>query len=901
MADGVIRARLLLLFATVSALPAAGPDAIAAPSGTVHVEMARQPLARALMELGRAAGQNVLFAPDVVGQRQAPAVKGDYTLKDAARRLLAGSGLTLRATPAGGLMIGRGDAARAASVPARRARVVREDIVATGQRMTRSVMSVGGEQIQDLMPGQNPMQALSILPGVIFTDVDPWGNNEQNASMYVHGFSTTQLGYTLDGVPLGAGAYGNYNGLSSQRAAISEDIASVSLSSGTGALGTASTSNLGGTIAFKTSAPAMRAGAILKQTFGSFATFRTFARVDTGRFGDGNAAYFAFARQDARPWNLGPANRQGGYQVNGKFVHEGEKTRVAAYFDWQDKVEPNTQGLSINTNDWLDNPAKAYTRGAFYPDLGAAMANYPARSSTQASPSAPNNQYYFSAAQRTDYLTYLNISHQFSDQVRWDNTLYYHHDRGAGLVATSIRSAAILTILGAYLDPTASQYIRNGQFTYANNGIDPVVWNRTGGTGFAVRTTEYNDNRGGITSTVHYRAGRHDVEAGIWYERNDNAQGRFWYPLSATDTLSPYDMPKNPLITQFVNVFHTDTFVYHMQDTYHVLPHLRLMAGMKLEHVNTNGTLPVASLPQAQSSATEGAVTLNARTNTVAGGTLSSFRPFLPAVGAVWDFTRYEEMFFNIQKNMNSYAEDGYGGASPWGVSSQQDFEAFRKNGHPETSWTYEVGIRTARPLDAGILRAISGQIAYYHVDFANRIGRITPPDAGISGVGSTVANLGSVTTDGVDAAWSVRLGEHVSLYDAVSYIRSVYDKDFTSGTTLYRIRGDNVAGIPQWSDKFVLRYGYGGFQAELNGEWMDIRHGTYTNQLYAPARFTMGFNTKYTFHDIPRVSALTLQFNIYNLTDARTWSSLSPGDSTSYTAYPMTPRTFYGTVSVAF
>ena len=775
-----------------------------------------------------------------------------------------------------------------------------EEIVATG-RQTRSVMTVGGEQMQATMPGQNPLQALSILPGVTFTNVDPWGNNEQNSSIYVHGFSTTQLGYTLDGIPLGAGAYGNYNGLSPQRAAISEDISKVALSSGTGALGTASSSNLGGTSDFTTADPKKKARARIKQIFGSYNTFRTFARVDTGNFGNNNSAYFAFSRQDARAWNLNGANRQGGYQVNAKFLHKGEKTKITAYFDWQNKSEPNTQGLSINSNDWLTDPTKQYTRGAFYPDLAAAMANYPSMSSTSKAPAAPNNQYYFSSAQRTDFLTYLKISHRFNSHLTWDNNLYFHYDDGAGVVATSIRTNAILTILGTYLDPSASKYIKNGQFTYSQKGIDPKVWNKTGGTGFATRTTEYTDYRGGLTSTFHYRVGHHNIETGIWYERNNNEAARRWYALSATNTLTPYQTPKDPLFTQWQNKFYTDTFVFHVQDTWKVLPNLTVMAGMKLEQVNTNGTLPVAALPQSLATNTTGSKTLDSNTQTAAGGTISAFKPFLPAVGMVWDFTRHEQVFVNIQKNMNSFAESGYGTTSPWGVSSQAEFEDFKKHGKPETSWTYEAGLRTFRPINSKFLDSISGQLEYYHVNFYDRLGAIKKPDAGISGVGTTIANLGDVTTDGVDLSFTLKFNQHFSLYDAVSYIKSRYDNNFTDGTDLYLAKNKTVPGIPVWSDKFVLRYNVGAFQTQVNGEWMAQRPGTYTNTLYAPPRFTMGYSARYSFYNIPHVNNLTLQFNIYNLTNARTWSSLAVGDTTSYTAYPMTPRTFYGTVSASF
>ena len=67
---------------------------------------------------------------------------------------------------------------------------------------------------------------------MLLETADPWGNNEQNESLFVHGFNTQQLGSTMDGVPLGDQQYGNYNGLSVSRAVTSENVQRVELSSG---------------------------------------------------------------------------------------------------------------------------------------------------------------------------------------------------------------------------------------------------------------------------------------------------------------------------------------------------------------------------------------------------------------------------------------------------------------------------------------------------------------------------------------------------------------------------------------------------------------------------------------------------------------------------------------------
>uniref|UniRef100_UPI0025DB20B4 Plug domain-containing protein n=1 Tax=uncultured Caulobacter sp. TaxID=158749 RepID=UPI0025DB20B4 len=116
-----------------------------------------------------------------------------------------------------------------------------EQVIITSQRETRSAVTMQTQQIQSVLPGASPLKAIQFLPGVVYRTADPWGNNEQNLSLFVHGFSTQQLGFTMDGVPLGDQQYGNYNGLSVSRAVTSENVSRVTLSSGAGSLGVAST------------------------------------------------------------------------------------------------------------------------------------------------------------------------------------------------------------------------------------------------------------------------------------------------------------------------------------------------------------------------------------------------------------------------------------------------------------------------------------------------------------------------------------------------------------------------------------------------------------------------------------------------------------------------------------
>jgi len=108
-------------------------------------------------------------------------------------------------------------------------------IVTSDRESTHSAVEINNVQAQKILPGIAPLKAIQSLPGVLYATADPWGNNEQNESLVVHGFTTQQLGYTMDGVPLGDQQYGPYNGLSPPRAITSENVRSVRLEAGAGA------------------------------------------------------------------------------------------------------------------------------------------------------------------------------------------------------------------------------------------------------------------------------------------------------------------------------------------------------------------------------------------------------------------------------------------------------------------------------------------------------------------------------------------------------------------------------------------------------------------------------------------------------------------------------------------
>ncbi len=96
-------------------------------------------------------------------------------------------------------------------------------------------------------------------------------------------------------------------------------------------------------------------------------------------------------------------------------------------------------------------------------------------------------------------------------------------------------------------------------------------------------------------------------------------------------------------------------------------------------------------------------------------GSITSNNWLLPQAGAVWDVTNDEHLFFNVQKNLRQFiaygAGSNYFGSSPWSLGSQAAFETFKATGHPETSVTYEVGLRSKLDFDQAWLSSMEAQV----------------------------------------------------------------------------------------------------------------------------------------------------------------------------------------------
>lgn len=762
-----------------------------------------------------------------------------------------------------------------------------DEVVVTAAKTTRSAVSLGGGEIQKILPGANALKAIESLPSVVFQSADAWGIDEQNEEVFVHGFSTQQLGYTFDGVPLGDQQYGGYNGLSPARAVISENIGRVELSSGAGSLGTASTSNLGGVIETFSRDPSHAFGADIRETLGSYDASRTFLRLDTGDFLGGDA-YLSYVHHTARAWDFDGHQKQD--QANIKYVHDDEHGKLTVFLDYSTKIFPNEDAISHgNQQTTAAQGFIPYTRPYLYPNYSQVASYY----TLGTPPASQGNNFsnYFSAEQREDILGYAKYDYRFNDAVTWSNQVYYHYDYGRGIVAGPVNNAGLPALFATYYPSLVV-----GKSSTSTGTLTNIV-NAFGGSGLEVRTTEYHINRYGEISNLDWQFGAHSIELGLWYEHNDEGQHRVWYPFSsANNDTTPYDTPTGAAFTQDAVDFSVDDAVIHLQDQWRIMPTLLLQAGFKSSLQTATGSVLVQQVG-----------------GDFPSGTIVSNNGFLPQAGAVWDFTSHEQLFANVQQNLRQfipYSQGGnFFGTSPWNLGNQAAFNLFKSTVQPETSWTYEVGVRTKRPVQLGPITGIEGQANYYHVDFSNRILNIAPYNF-INPAPSILVNVGGVTTDGVDLEGTLHFGRHFSLYDALSYDKSTYAQDYNSGKTsagapiVVPIAGKQLPGEPEWLNKTVFSTNYGPFEAQVNADFMGRRYATYLNDMSVKSVFLVGLEASYRL-DIPpgaSIRSAKLSVNVTNLADEKGVSTVVPtSTSGGYQAYPVAPRMVFVTVQAGF
>jgi iron complex outermembrane receptor protein len=737
-----------------------------------------------------------------------------------------------------------------------------DEIVVFGLGQSRQQASISEEAIAIEAPGTSPLKAIERLPGVSFQSADAFGNYEWSARIVLRSFNQNQLGFTLDGVPLGDMSYGNHNGLHISRAIISENVGRVDVAQGSGALGTASSSNLGGTVAFVSRGPAETFGMDVAGTYGSEETMRGFVRVDTGAFGPaGTAMSLSFVDHGMDKWKgLGQQNQQ---QINFNLVQPVGRGEITGFINHSERRENDYQDMSLEQIARLgrdfDNISDNYALAVRIADIannrgdtGAAVTNAGAGTVYPAPIGTVDDAYFDAAGLRDDTLGALTLNYPVTDAFEVSLTGYGHKNEGQGLWWTPY----VATPVGA---PDQS-----GAAILAPSPI-------------SVRTTEYDIERRGVIGSATLTVGNHEIEGGFWMESNDFNHARRFYGLArAANTRDSLEFLANPFFTQWEYDFETETRLFYVQDIWSVTEALTVNAGFKSLSVENSATTVIGANKT---------------------GTIKAEDNFLPQVGVAWDLDSDHQLFVSYAENLRAYESSNTGG--PFSASAA-GFAALRTTLEPESSKTVEAGWRFR-------FDQLQGSMAVYDVQFENRLLGVAL-GAPILGLGNGIQNVGSVESRGFEAAAVWSFTDALSAFGSFSYNDSTYENDVRDGTgaLVAATAGKTVVNTPETLARAELSYDDGSLYGTIAAAYTGVRFSSYLNDESVGAYTLFELTGGYRFIDRGNwLDGTEVQFNVTNLFDEDHISTVGSGGFQNgagrQTFLPGAPRQAFVTLRRSF
>lgn len=733
-----------------------------------------------------------------------------------------------------------------------------EEIVVFGRGQTRQQASITNAVLEIEAPGASPLKAIDRLPGVSFQSADAFGAYEWSTRITLRSFNQNQLGFTLDGVPLGDMSYGNHNGLHISRAIISENIGRVDVAQGSGALATASSSNLGGTVQFATRAPTEDYGVEVAGAFGSDDTLRAFLRLDTGALGAlGARLSLSLADQNADKWKgVGEQKQQ---QINAAFVQPIGAGELRGFVNHSERRENDYQDMSLGMINRLgrnfDNISDDFALAVRIADIYAANPGGDCTTNAYPSPiKCVDDAYYDAAGLRDDTLGAVTLNYPLTQQLSVSLTAYGHKNKGQGLWWTP------------YTPTPAGAPGQNGG---AISSPAPL----------SVRTTEYDIDRKGAIGSATLDLGTHVIEAGFWVEDNDFSQARRFYGLTRAGDggRGSLDFLENPFFTQWEYDFNTKTTHLYLQDTWSITPALTVNAGFKSLKVENEAATVVGPNKT---------------------GKIKAEDNFLPQVGASYDLNEDHQLFVSYAENIRAYESSNTGG--PFSASAA-GFNAIKDTVKPETSRTLEAGWRFR--FDGGL----QGSIAAYDVEFENRLLSVAL-GAPILGLGNGIQNVGAVKSRGFEAAALWNFAPNWSLFSSVSNNNSTYEEDVRDGTGALTAAtaGKTVVATPKNLFRAELSYDNGSLFGTLATAYTGKRFSSYLNDEQVDAYTVVELTAGYRFDGTGSwLDGTQVQLNVTNLLDEDYISTVGSGGFQNtagrQTFLPAPPRQVFASIRRRF
>jgi iron complex outermembrane receptor protein len=731
------------------------------------------------------------------------------------------------------------------------------ELVVTGRRVSDASAAIGADEVTNTISvtrdallsapsGVSGLKVLESLPGFNVQANDALGLYEFGNSVFVRAFNFRQIGFVLDGVPMGRSD--QFGGSPIFRYVDNENLARVTASQGAGDVSLPSYASLGPVVSYFSIDPAEEFSATIAQTIGSDDLSRSFVKLQTGAW-NGFSAYLSRSKIDSDLWRgPGTIDRE---HIEGKIHFEAENgaslTLQGVYNDFFDFDTP-----SISVAQYLGQAGDVFGRSgrqfgylAFVPSLPP-LATAP----TIAFSNTAHNQYYLQAInQRTDALYALSGEAPLGSAVTLSATAYFEDKEGYGVspeaYATSISAHNAQRALYPQLfAPKGLQY-----------GLSTVAGERQG-----------------LVVKGAFEVANHKLEAGFWIENDDYHRTQNRYNQEGGN---PAGRPllSEPVHFQRDYTSTRDTLQLFLKDTITLFgDRLALEIGAKalsIDYEIAGFRNPPDYLARRQPRITT-----------------TYEDQFLPQIGAVFDITNTEQIFASWAENfaLPQGADDIFSQASPAAPGPEA-----------EESVNYELGLRTNRP-------TFNAAVAIFRTSFDNRLQAFASPVPGSTTTETFFQNVGSVTSQGVEfsGVWKPRfLDERAYLNANVTYNVAEFEDNFST----LRIAGNRLPDNADWLVQAGVTVEPASWAViNLSARYLSERFSNFTN-----TQKIDGYTILNAYVDIGDgiaagpLKQVKLRLNFDNITDEDYLGTINTTTNTLATFRPGPRRTMQLTITADF
>lgn len=736
-----------------------------------------------------------------------------------------------------------------------------EVVVITGRRLSQADEAIGMDQSSNTVAvtreallsapaGISGLKMLESLPGFNVQTDGALGLYEFGNSVTVRAFNLAQIGFVLDGIPMGrSDAFG---GSPIFRYVDNENLGSVVASPGAGDVSQPSYASLGPIVNYNSIDPSDVFGATISQAIGDDNLNRSFIKLQTGNIG-GFSAYASRSKTDSDLW------RGGGYidreHIEGKikYAWDSDTSLTVNYVsnDFYDFDSPTfskaTYASTTPDNNGETGRYRGYAKNIPNLPLGP-VADYGVQGYTN---SGFTDWYQDRINIRNDSLYGATFKSNIGDAFHVSATAYYEDKDGGGVSPDSYTNTRAIyeRQLTAGLAVTAPRGVQ-----YGFSGVGGI--------------------RKGAVLKGSWEVANNLLEAGVWLEKDDYTRSQF--RVNHEGGIQTGKVLFNE-VAYYRRLYNStrDTTQLFLKDTISLLDDkLKVEVGVKALQIDyqLSGYRDFADYelygPQT--------VGKDYKDN------------FLPMVGAVYQLTPTDQFFA-------SYAENF---ALPRGADDVFSTANNPANSVPypdgETSKNFEVGARTLRG-------EFDGAVAVFYTTFDNRLETYAVPLAGAGGATETLSqNVGGVEAYGVEltGAWKPAFLHKLAYFNGnVTWNKTKFQDDipnYVGGTAPLLISGNTLADSPEW----VIAGGVtveptNWLVANLSAKYVSKRYSNYIN-----TESVDGFTIASAYIDIGSgdgegpFGKVKGRLNIDNIFDEDTLAFISPSVAGTGFFRPQSPRT---------